>query len=66
MNRSVSENVNARLVRSTSSHAGRNFKQYKWYYSTASANGDMDLAPHDLHRFLRGYFDLKSGSRSGN
>ncbi|KAJ5672535.1 hypothetical protein N7507_001662 [Penicillium longicatenatum] len=44
--------------------AGR--KHYKWYYSTARANGDMSLAPHDLHRFLRGYFHLKSGSWPGN
>lgn len=41
-------------------------KHYKWYYSTAPANGDMCLAPHDLHRFLRGYFHLKSGSWPGN
>ncbi|KAJ6021953.1 hypothetical protein N7540_007457 [Penicillium herquei] len=42
-------------------------KHYKWYYSTASANSDMSsLTPEELHRFLRGYFHLKSGSWPGN
>ncbi|KAJ5573944.1 uncharacterized protein N7459_008371 [Penicillium hispanicum] len=42
-------------------------KHYKWYYSTAPANHDMSsLAQEDLHRFLRGYFHLKSGSWPGN
>ncbi|KAJ5966337.1 hypothetical protein N7481_013051 [Penicillium waksmanii] len=42
-------------------------KHYKWYYSTPQASPDMsDLAPEDLHRFLRGYFHLKSGSWPGN
>jgi microsomal epoxide hydrolase len=42
-------------------------KHYKWYYSTSQASPDMsNLAPEDLHRFLRGYFHLKSGSWPGN
>ncbi|KAJ5723868.1 hypothetical protein N7488_001903 [Penicillium malachiteum] len=42
-------------------------KHYKWYYSTAAANTDMSsLTPEGLHRFLRGYFHLKSGSWPGN
>lgn len=42
-------------------------KHYKWYYSTAPANEDMSsLSPEDLHRFMRGYFHLKSGSWPGN
>jgi microsomal epoxide hydrolase len=42
-------------------------KHYKWYYSTPDAGPDMSsLAPEDLHRFLRGYFHLKSGSWPGN
>lgn len=41
-------------------------KHYKWYYSTPQANADMSLPPVDLHRFLRGYFHLKSGSWSRN
>lgn len=42
-------------------------KHYKWYYSTPQASPDMsNLAPEDLHRFLRGYFHLKSGSWPGN
>ncbi|KAJ5609645.1 hypothetical protein N7528_010212 [Penicillium herquei] len=42
-------------------------KHYKWYYSTAAANTDMSsLTPEELHRFLRGYFHLKSGSWPGN
>lgn len=42
-------------------------KHYKWYYSTPQASPDMsNLAPKDLHRFLRGYFHLKSGSWPGN
>ncbi|KAJ5709163.1 hypothetical protein N7493_010497 [Penicillium malachiteum] len=42
-------------------------KHYKWYYSTAAANTDMSsLTPDELHRFLRGYFHLKSGSWPGN
>ncbi|CAI7593301.1 unnamed protein product [Penicillium pancosmium] len=42
-------------------------KHYKWYYSTPQASPDMsDLAPEELHRFLRGYFHLKSGSWPGN
>ncbi|KAJ5463020.1 hypothetical protein N7475_007964 [Penicillium sp. IBT 31633x] len=42
-------------------------KHYKWYYSTPEAGMEMsDLAPADMHRFLRGYFHLKSGSWAGN
>ena len=42
-------------------------KHYKWYYSTAQASPDMSsLGPDELHRFLRGYFHLKSGSWPGN
>lgn len=41
-------------------------KHYKWYYSTRQANSDMALPPEQLHRFLRGYFHLKSGSWPGN
>lgn len=42
-------------------------KHYKWYYSTPQAGPDMSsLSPEDLHRFLRGYFHLKSGSWPGN
>lgn len=41
-------------------------KHYKWYYSTPQANPDMALPPEQLHRFLRGYFHLKSGSWPGN
>ncbi|KAJ5100467.1 hypothetical protein N7456_006519 [Penicillium angulare] len=42
-------------------------KHYKWYYSTEEANSDMSsLTLEDLHRFLRGYFHLKSGSWAGN
>ena len=42
-------------------------KHYKWYYSTPPANEDMSLlAPEELHKFLRGYFYLKSGSWPGN
>jgi len=42
-------------------------KHYKWYYSTPQANPDMSgLTPEELHRFLRGYFHLKSGSWPGN
>ncbi|OQE19602.1 hypothetical protein PENSTE_c015G09604 [Penicillium steckii] len=42
-------------------------KHYKWYYSTPQANTDMSsLKPEELHRFLRGYFHLKSGSWPGN
>lgn len=42
-------------------------KHYKWYYSKPEASPDMsNLASEDLHRFLRGYFHLKSGSWPGN
>ncbi|KAJ5263474.1 hypothetical protein N7478_011079 [Penicillium angulare] len=42
-------------------------KHYKWYYSTEEANSDMSsLALEDLHRFMRGYFHLKSASWPGN
>ncbi|KAJ5775666.1 uncharacterized protein N7511_000677 [Penicillium nucicola] len=42
-------------------------KHYKWYYSTARAGPEMsDLEPEEMHRFLRGYFHLKSGSWPGN
>ncbi|GFF95794.1 bifunctional epoxide hydrolase 2 [Aspergillus udagawae] len=46
--------------------AHRNRKHYKWYYSTASANNEMNLTPGRLHEFLRGYFHLKSGSCTRN
>lgn len=41
-------------------------KHYKWYNSTAQAKVDMALPHDELHRFLRGYFHLKSGSWPGN
>lgn len=42
-------------------------KHYKWYYSTPEAGAEMsNLEPGEMHRFLRGYFHLKSGSWSGN
>ncbi|KAI2793636.1 hypothetical protein POX_a00219 [Penicillium oxalicum] len=42
-------------------------KHYQWYYSTPEANRDMsDLPVDEMHRFLRGYFHLKSGSWAGN
>jgi microsomal epoxide hydrolase len=42
-------------------------KHYKWYYSTARAGPEMsNLGPEEMHRFLRGYFHLKSGSWAGN
>lgn len=42
-------------------------KHYKWYYSTVEADSDMSsLGRNELHRFLRGYFHLKSGSWPGN
>ncbi|KAJ6001969.1 hypothetical protein N7499_002163 [Penicillium canescens] len=42
-------------------------KHYKWYYSTARAGPEMsNLEPEEMHRFLRGYFHLKSGSWPGN
>ena len=46
--------------------ASHNRKHYKWYYSTAPANGEMSHPPQGLHEFLRGYFYLKSGSWDGN
>ncbi|KAL9111162.1 MAG: hypothetical protein Q9227_004425 [Pyrenula ochraceoflavens] len=39
-------------------------KHYKWYFSTAAAN--KDLSGDGLHRFLRGYFHLKSADWKGN
>jgi pimeloyl-ACP methyl ester carboxylesterase len=42
-------------------------KHYKWYYSTKEAGPGMSgLGPEEMHRFLRGYFHLKSGSWKGN
>lgn len=41
-------------------------KHYKCYYSTPQADADMSLPREHLHRFLRGYFHLKSGSWPGN
>ncbi|KAJ5165224.1 uncharacterized protein N7500_007054 [Penicillium coprophilum] len=42
-------------------------KHYKWYYSTKQAGPEMsNLEPEEMHRFLRGYFHLKSGSWPGN
>ncbi|KAI9726235.1 MAG: hypothetical protein M1834_009090 [Cirrosporium novae-zelandiae] len=41
-------------------------KLYKWYYSTEPANSDMLNPPEGLHKFLRGYFHLKSADWTGN
>ncbi|CEJ60195.1 hypothetical protein PMG11_08779 [Penicillium brasilianum] len=42
-------------------------KHYKWYYSTPQASPNMSsLSRDEMHRFLRGYFHLKSGSWPGN
>lgn len=41
-------------------------KHYKWYYSTAAANGDMLNPVDELPQFLRGYFHLKSADWEGN
>ena len=43
-------------------------KHYKWYYSTAEANGEMTgpVTKDGLPGFLRGYFHVKSASWAGN
>ena len=41
-------------------------KHYHWYYSTPSANSDMQDCPQGVHAFLRAYFHHKSADWSGN
>ncbi|MCJ1367556.1 hypothetical protein MMC16_006690 [Acarospora aff. strigata] len=41
-------------------------KHYKWYYSTEPANEEMWKPQDGLHKFLRGYFYLKSADWKGN
>ncbi|KAL2434977.1 hypothetical protein ABEF95_011861 [Exophiala dermatitidis] len=42
-------------------------KHYKWYYCTSDANADMTYPTGaDLHRFMRGYFHLKSADWDAN
>lgn len=41
-------------------------KHYQWYYSTAPAAMEMNNPNEELHKFLRGYFHLKSADWKGN
>jgi pimeloyl-ACP methyl ester carboxylesterase len=41
-------------------------KQYRKYYSTREANGDMMSAPQGLHAFLRAYYHMKSADWTSN
>lgn len=41
-------------------------KQYRVYYSTREANGDMMRAPQGLHAFLRAYYHVKSADWQAN
>src|SRR5919106_218661 len=41
-------------------------KQYRKYYSTREANGDMMNAPQGLHAFLRAYYHMKSADWTSN
>jgi len=41
-------------------------KHYHWYYSTQTANADMQHAPQGIHAFLRAYYHHKSGDWRGN
>jgi pimeloyl-ACP methyl ester carboxylesterase len=41
-------------------------KHYQWYYSTRSANADMQHAPQGVHDFLRGYYHQKSADWKAN
>ena len=41
-------------------------KHYQWYYSGATADGDMRNCPQGLHRFLRAYYHVKSADWPGN
>ena len=41
-------------------------KHYKWYYCTENANQEMTEPKEGLHKFLRGYFHLKSADWAGN
>ena len=35
-------------------------KHYQWYYSTPSADADMQNCPEGVHAFLRAYYHMKS------
>jgi pimeloyl-ACP methyl ester carboxylesterase len=52
---SVSDRLDADLATLTPPR-----KQYRRYYSTREANGDMMKAPQGLHAFLRAYYHMKS------
>ncbi|KAI1121738.1 Alpha/Beta hydrolase protein [Nemania abortiva] len=41
-------------------------KHYKWYNSTPEAAPEWDNPPQGLHKFLRGYFHLKSANWTKN
>lgn len=41
-------------------------KHYQWYYSTRSANAEMQHAPQGLHAFLRAYYHVKSADWAPN
>ncbi|KAJ8113789.1 hypothetical protein ONZ43_g5072 [Nemania bipapillata] len=41
-------------------------KHYKWYNATAEAAPEWDHPPQGLHKFLRGYFHLKSANWAKN
>ena len=41
-------------------------KHYQWYYSTRTANADMQQAPQGVHDFLRAYYHHKSADWPGN
>lgn len=41
-------------------------KQYRRYYATREANGDMMRAPQGLHAFLRAYYHMKSADWKAN
>ncbi len=56
----------ARSIHADLAALDRPRKHYHWYYSTPSANSDMQDCPQGVHAFLRAYFHHKSADWSGN